>query len=296
MATLITAVLPIAIVAAVGVMVGRAFEIDQTTLARINIYAMLPALVFISLAKTTLNLSSAIAIIATFLINTGLLYLIAVGLSRWLQLAGDERKSLIATTIFANVGNMGLPFVLFALGDAGLERAVVYLVGSSVMIASVFPIILKGAGLRAGARFTLRLPVFWAAMTGLGWRLVNLPLPETIDRGLTLLGNGAIPLALLTLGIQLSQTKFVFGRFELVCATIRLIVSPLMVYGLGHALSLESLDLQVVMLQAAMPTAVNSLIWVTELGGNPVRVARTIILSTLLSFITLPGVLWLSGQ
>ena len=296
MATLITAVLPIAIVAAVGVMVGRAFEIDQTTLARINIYAMLPALVFISLAKTTLNLSSAIAIIATFLINTGLLYLIAVGLSRWLQLAGDERKRLLATTIFANVGNMGLPFVLFALGDAGLERAVVYLVGSSVMIASVFPIILKGAGLRAGARFTLRLPVFWAAMTGLGWRLVNLPLPETGDRGLTLLGNGAIPLALLTLGIQLSQTKFVFGRFELVCATIRLIVSPLMVYGLGHALSLESLDLQVVMLQAAMPTAVNSLIWVTELGGNPVRVARIIVLSTLLSFITLPGVLWLSGQ
>ena len=120
MATLITAVLPIAIAAAVGVMVGRAFEIDQTTLARINIYAMLPALVFISLAKTTLNLSSAIAIIATFLINTGLLYLIAVGLSRWLQLAGDELKSLIATTIFAYVGNMGLPFVLFSLGVAVL--------------------------------------------------------------------------------------------------------------------------------------------------------------------------------
>jgi len=49
-------------------------------------------------------------------------------------------------------------------------------------------------------------------------------------------------------------------------------------------------------LQAAMPVAVNSLIWVTELGGDTVRVARTIVISTLLSLGTLPIVLWLSNR
>lgn len=83
---------------------------------------------------------------------------VAIALSRGLKFSANERKSLVATTVFANVGNMGLPFVLFALGEAGLERAVVYLVGSSLLIATVFPIVLKGEGIKAGANVTLRLP------------------------------------------------------------------------------------------------------------------------------------------
>ncbi|MBE9139720.1 AEC family transporter, partial [Nodosilinea sp. LEGE 07088] len=143
MEILIAAILPIALVAAVGFGVGRKFDLDMPTLARVNIYALLPALVLSSLAETTLGWGSALAIVVTFFLNTALLYVLAVGLARHLAFSLDEQKSLIATTLFSNVGNMGLPFILFALGEAGLERAVVYLVGSSVMIASVFPIVLK---------------------------------------------------------------------------------------------------------------------------------------------------------
>lgn len=189
---------------------------------------------------------------------------------------------------------MGLPFVLFSLGEAGLERAIVYLVGSVLTIASLFPILLKGAGIGAGLGLTLRLPTFWAVLAGVGLQAGGWVLPEAIARGLTLLGEGAIPLALLTLGIQLSRTQFAFGRYELLGAGLRLLVSPLLAYGIGRVLGLEALDLQVLVLQAAMPVAVNSLIWVTELGGDTVRVARTIVLSTFLSFFTLPVVLWLS--
>jgi len=295
MAVLIAAVLPIALVALVGFAIGRAFPLDMQTLARVNIYAMLPALVLISLAETTLALGSALTIVATFLLNTALLYLVAVGIGRSLKFSPDEQKSLMATTLFANVGNMGLPFVLFALGEAGLERAVVYLIGSSLMIASLFPILLKGAGLRAGVKLTLRLPVFWAAMVGLALQAADGALPESMQRGIALLGDGAIPLALLTLGIQLARTQLAFGRYELLGAGLRLVVSPLLAYGVGRGVGLAGLDLQVVVLQAAMPVAVNSLIWVTELGGDAVRVGRTIVLSTFLSFFTLPVVLWLSG-
>ncbi|MEO1133706.1 MAG: AEC family transporter, partial [Cyanobacteria bacterium J06639_1] len=104
-----------------------------------------------------------------------------------------------------------------------------------------------------------------------------------------------VSLALLILGIQLSRTRFAFGRFELVAASLRLLVSPILAYGAGRGVGLTGLDLQVLVLQAAMPVAVNSLIWVTELGGDSVRVARAIVLSTLLSFFTLPCVLWLSA-
>jgi predicted permease len=294
MTILISAVLPIALVALVGVWVGRTFELDLKTLARLNIYALLPALVLTSLVETTLALGNAIAIILAFLCTTALLYLLAIGLGRSLNFSSDAQKSLIATTLFANVGNMGLPFILFSLGEAGLERAVVYLVASSLMIASVFPIVLKGAGIRAGLRFTLRLPVLWAVPTGLALQSWGEDLPEAIERGVTLLAGGAIPIALLTLGIQLSHTQFVFGRYEWFGAGIRLLVSPMIAFGMGQLLGLKALELQVLVLQSAMPVAVNSLIWVTELGGDTVRVARTIVLSTLLSFITLPTLLWLT--
>ncbi|NES00827.1 MAG: AEC family transporter, partial [Symploca sp. SIO1B1] len=55
---------------------------------------------------------------------------------------------------------------------------------------------------------------------------------------------------------------------------------------------LEGLDLQVLVLQAAMPTAVNTIVLVT-FGGDAPRVARTVVVSTLMSFVTLPLVLWI---
>lgn len=296
MGILVSAILPIALVALVGVWVGRMFTLERQTLARLSIYALVPALVLHSLAKTTLELGDAIAILTAFIIHTSFLYLIAVTLGKVLKFSSDEKKSLIATTIFANVGNMGLPFVLFSLGEAGLERAIVYLVGSSLMTASVFPIVLKGEGVLKGLRYTACLPVLWAAIAGLVLQGSGSILPIPIERGVTLLSEGAIPVALLMLGIQLSETPFIFGRYELLGAGLRLIISPVLAFNIANLVGLTGIDRQVVVLQAAMPVAVNSLIWVTELGGDTVRVARTIVISTLLSLGTLPVVLWLSSR
>lgn len=295
MGILISAVLPIALVALVGVWVGHRFALERQTLARLSIYALVPALVLHSLAQTTLALGNAIAILSAFILHTFLLYLLALILGRLLKFSSDQKKSLIATTIFANVGNMGLPFVLFSLGEAGLERAIVYLVGSSLMTASVFPIVLKGEGILKGLRYTACLPVLWAAIAGITLQSTQTTLPLPVERGVTLLSDGAIPVALLMLGIQLSETPFVFGRYELMGAGLRLIVSPLLAFNIANLVGLTDIDRQVVVLQAAMPVAVNSLIWVTELGGDTVRVARTIVVSTLLSLGTLPIVLWLSS-
>lgn len=296
MEILISAVLPIALVACVGVIVGRAFHLERQTLAKLSIYALVPALVLDSLAKTTLAFGDAIAILITFLIHTTLLYLLSITIGKLLKFSPDEKKSLIATTIFSNVGNMGLPFILFALGEAGLERAVVYLVSSSLTIASVFPIVLKGEGVIKGVRYTLGLPVLWAAIAGILLQASGTVLSLPIQRGITLLSEGAIPLALLMLGIQLSETPFIFGRYELLGAGVRLVISPLIAFNISNLVGLTGIDRQVVVLQAAMPVAVTSLIWVTELGGDTVRVARTIVISTLLSLGTLPIVLWLSSR
>ena len=291
MGILISAVLPIALVAMSGVYVGRLFELDLRTLARLNIYVLLPALVLTGVYGSSLPLSSAVRIVLGFLLNCAVLYGVAQGCGRWLKLPSDRRKSLTATTLLANSGNIGLPFVLFSLGEAGLERAVVYLIASAIFIASVGPIFLKGDGLRAGLKVTVNLPVFWATLGGLVLQRLAWQVPLALDRALELLAQAAIPIALLTLGIQLSRTRFAFGRYELFAACLRLGISPLSAYIIGRLLGLEGLDLAVLVMQSAMPVAVNTLIWVTEFGGDTVRVAKTIVLSTLMSLGSLPLVL-----
>lgn len=295
MGVLIGAIAPIALVALAGLWAGHTFDLDLKTLARLNIYVLLPALVLSGIYDTSLALSSALGIVAGFLINTALLYGLALGCARGLKFSPERRKSLMATTVFANVGNLGLPFVLFTLGEAGLERAIIYLVANALAIASVFPIALKGEGLRSGLNFTLRLPVLWATVVGLLMQLFLWQPPVALNRGIELLSDAAIPIALLTLGIQLSQTRLAFGWHEVFGASLRLIASPLLAYGVGLGLGLSGLDLQVLVIQAAMPVAVNSLIWVMELGGDSEQVAKTIVLSTVMAMGTLPLMLWLSG-
>jgi malate permease and related proteins len=298
MRVLISAVLPIALVALAGVWVGRAFDLDLKTLARLNIYVLLPALVLTGVYGSTLPLNSAVGIVVGFLLNCAALYVLANVLSQAFKLSANSRKSLIATTLMANSGNIGLPFVLFALGKAGLERGIVYLVASAIFIASAAPIMLKGEGITTGLKVTLKMPVFWAMLAGLAlqgasWQGFNWPVPPAADSALRLLSDAAIPVALLTLGIQLSRTRLDFGAFELFAASLRLWVSPLLAYAIGRGLGLQGLDLSVLVMQSAMPVAVNTLIWVAELGGDTAQVAKTIVLSTVMSFVSLPVVLWL---
>ncbi|MEO0768840.1 MAG: AEC family transporter [Cyanobacteria bacterium J06649_4] len=293
---LIEAVFPIALVALSGVWVGRQFPLDLKTLARLNIYVLLPALVLTGVYGSDLPLGIAVRIVVGFLLNCAVLYGVAIAAAHQFHFPSDTRKGLIATTLLGNTGNIGLPFVLFSLGEAGLSRAIVYLITSALFITTVGPIFLKGAGIKSGLKVSFKLPVLWATLGGIALQSLALQVPLPIDRALTLLSDAAIPIALLTLGIQLSLIQFKIGWYECFAAFLRLVVSPLSAYIIGRLLGLEGLDLAVLVLQSAMPVAVNTLIWVTEFGGDTARVARTIVLSTLLSFASLPTVLWLVSQ
>lgn len=284
---------PITLVALVGVWVGRAFSLDIRTLTRLNIYALLPALVLTGVYGSSLAFATTIRIVAGFLLNCAALYAIATVCAYPLKLTKELRKSLVATTLLANSGNIGLPFILFSLGEAGLERAIVYLISSAIFIASVGPIFLKAEGIRAGLKVTFNLPVFWATLGGIALQIFAWEVPTAFDRALALLSDAAIPIALLILGVQLSRTSLRFGVYEVFAAILRLLVSPLVAYIIGTIVGLSGLDLAVLVMQSAMPVAVNTLVWVTEFGGDGDRVAKTIVLSTVMSFVSLPIVLWL---
>lgn len=291
MAVFLSAIAPVSLIVLIGFLLGRFLNLDRQTLSKLAIYALSPALIGGNLYRSTLSLTSVLKIVLGFGIMTLLLYLLVLSLSRSLRLNPNTQKSLIATTLFANNGNLGLPLVAFTFGEAGFALAIAYLVASGIFIGSFAPALLQGQGWKMGLKLTLKLPLFWATLAGIILRLGNIQLPLRLGEGIEMLGDAAIPLALVLLGIYLAQTRFSLGRYELFACSLRLILAPAIAWGITHLLQLEALESQVLILQASMPTAVNSLVFATEFGGDATRVAKTIVASTILSLLTLPVIL-----
>ena len=293
MTSLLPAVLPVGLIILIGFIVGRTLPLQGSTLSQLALYVLSPALVVDSLYRTELSVASSSSLLMGFALTSIAIYALVGVINRLLKLPSALSRGITAIVMFPNNGNMGLPVATFALGAAGLDRAIVYMLGSIFVMFCLGPAIIRGKGIIQGLKLTLRLPLLWAILFGLSLRLLSFTIPWELDKSIQQLGAAAIPVALILLGIQLSETRFQPGIKEIILAIARLLIAPMIAYLIGRLLHLETLNLQILVLQSAMPTAVNSLILVSEFGGDKDLVAKAIVTSTLMSFLTLPLVLWL---
>lgn len=285
-------VLPVFLVAGAGYVLARAIPLEGRSLGRVIFYLGSPSLVFRSLYN--MEISSAL-LQQELLIVLGV-YLVT-GVLGWMIGADQERSRRSALTMssaISNNGNMGLPITLFAMGDAGLAIATVYYAISALLTNTlgVFVASSGSAPLGRALRHSLRAPVIYASVIGLLLNRFALPLPDSLYRAVDLMAGAAIPMMLVLLGIQLSATPF--NREQRVVwriLIIRLGVSPLVAMALCLLLGVGGLERQVIILQAAMPTAVVVTVLSTEFGAAPRLVAAAVLASTLVSMVTLSVVL-----
>lgn len=295
MSALLSVVIPAAVVVLAGVLAGRKLELDLGTLTRLTLYVFSPALIVDSMLRTELPAGEGVRIVAAFALLTALLYALVAVITKLGRADRPSRTSLMATTLFPNTGNLGLSLTLLALGQEGLQRAIVTYLASAVLVFGFGPALVSGEGLKRGLQTTLRLPLMWALAIGLGLRVASVDIPLDIDEGVHLLGQAAVPLLLVTLGIQMSRNRFAPRSPDALAAALRLGAAPAVAYVAGRALGLDHLALQVFVLQNATPTAVNALLVAAEFGGDSARAARAVVLTTILAFATLPIVMWLMG-
>ncbi len=295
MQALLNTVLPVALVVFSGYLLGKRIPMDLTTLSRLTLYLLVPALIFDAMYRAEYSREGLVGLALGFTLTYLLLFLAITGMARLLGLPPEAAKSLLVCSLFPNSGNMGLSLVYFALGEEGLRRAVVYFILSSVVMFGLGPAFIRGGSLKEGLLFTLRLPLFYTLLLGLLLKALGVSLPFRLDEGVRLMGQAAIPVLLLTLGMQMSQTRFQVGAFEGVASSLRLLVAPLLAYGVGFILGLPRLEHQVLVLQSATPVAVNAFLLTREFGGEALRVARSVVVSTFLAFLTIPLFLLLIG-
>lgn len=295
MAPLFSATLPVFLIALLGVLAERVLKPDVPGYIRLVLYVFVPFLVFHQVAGAGPGRMEVGRFAAAFALTYVLLYLAARALSPLLRLPPAKARTLVAAAIFPNSGNMGLSVTLFALGEAGLERAVVYFLLATFVLFGFGPALFKGGGVLRGLWLTLKLPFVWALFLGVGVAAFGLSLPEAISRAVVMLAQAAIPMLLLGLGMQIARTPFRLGGFELLASALRLVGGPLAAAAAAFVFGLTGLDRAVLVLVSGMPVAVNAYMLAAEFGGDGELAARTVAVSTAFSFLSIPAVLYVVG-
>jgi predicted permease len=206
-----------------------------------------------------------------------------------LKLAGLPIRDYQGALMFPNMGNMGLPLSLFAFGDQGLALAIVLFALSAIGNFTI------GTSIAAGTmdpRALARMPIIYAVALSLVIIVTGLHLPEWFENALHLVAGIPVPLMLVALGVSLSRLRARSLPRALFLSLVRLLGG----FGIG-LLVCWIFDLQdpargVVMLQSCMPTAVFNYLFAERYGRDAPGVAGVVLISTLLSFVTLPLLLW----
>jgi hypothetical protein len=281
---------PILIVVGLGVLVDRRFRPDPRALSTAAFYVFVPALVVDGLTHTDVQSGEVGLILLAEIGLTLILALLGWGVAR---LSGYERQlesAFMLAVAFINAGNYGLAVNEFAFGEAGLQRAVIFFIGTGITgnTLGVFLASRGTASIRQSLLNTLIVPLPYATLVGLAINLGYTTLPAPLDRALTLLGQAAVPVMLFNLGLQLSRTSFKGKIKPLLLATlIRLVISPLLAWPMISLMGLSGLSRQVTLIQAAMPTAVSTTILAAEFGGDTEFSSAVVLISTLASVVTL---------
>lgn len=276
-------ILPVVLVAGLGFVLARRFTLDQGSLNKVLLFGLVPALAFDSIMKTTLPVGDAIHLGVGYLATSAAIGLVAWVAARWLP--ARNRGSVIACAVVGNNGNFGLPIALLALGQPGLDQGIVIFIYSLVVMWTVGPALLGShGGVRETVRAVVRLPVLWAIAAALVLRVAGWSLPVGVLSAVELVAAAGVPMVLLGLGIQLGNAKKIHLTAAVLTATaLRVLVLPVLAFGVGRLVGLSGVPLQSLVLACAMPTAVNIATIALEYSDDAPTVASEVALSTVAS-------------
>lgn len=280
-------VIQVFLLIAAGFVFAHWKKISLSSVTEIIVYLGTPSLVFTSLVGKPLY-AADLAILAS---GIGAIYA-GVGLLVWLYFMAFRfhSRGFALPALFMNAGNMGIPLALFAFGQAGLQRATLLLVMCTFLQFSLGIYILQGRGNWAEI---FRLPLIYATLAALGFNLLQVKLPELWLQPLAMLGQATIPIMLISLGYRLHEVESLQWGHALGGALVRIFggfaVANLAVYLIGA----QGVNRQVLLLYGALPAAVINFVLTEKYRQDPGLAASIVVISTLISVLSIPLVLWL---
>lgn len=280
--SVIEVVTPAFVLVLMGFLFGRFADTDIASLTNVVVYLAAPALIFTSLASGPwINAEMGAMALGSLVLVLG------VGLIVRLIAAfyALELGALYLPAMFMNSGNMLLPLSLFAFGEEGLRLSVVVFVTVAVLQSSLGVIIASG---RLAPQEILRLPYVYAVAAAFAVHTWGIELSPSISRPVSLLGDMAVPLMLLALGLRLRSVEIHAWRQPLLVSLARIGGGYLVALAFIEFTGLSGVARSCLILAAVMPSAVINFVFAEKYANEAGDVATAIAVSTVVSLITTP--------
>jgi len=303
-------VIPIFLLIFLGYILNKKFNVDINTLTKANFYIFLPVFIFTNIYATKIPLEMIKVFIFAILV---LVLNVIIGnlISAKMSYETGKKFAFLNSIMFYNSGNVGVPLITLVFSRAPyiIEGATPYLdlaLTTQITVLVVQNITTSTFGFFNAGRATLHwkdsikkifsMPVVYAIPSALIFKLVPYDLTNIpIWKGLEYIRNGLISIALITLGVQLSRTKFQFGNKDAyIGAFIRLIGGPIIAFILIKIMGFSGIIAQALMISTSVPTAVNTALIAVEYDNHPDFASQTVLVTTIFSAITLPLIIYLA--
>ena len=220
------------------------------------------------------------------------------------RMDGTAQSVFALGGIFSNNVLLGVPIAKITLGETAMPAISLVLVFNALILWTLVTVSVEWArhrdlsvpGLAKTLRGVLTNPIVGGILGGTAWGFAGLPLPAIADRTLELIGQPAVPLSLIALGMGLAEFDIREGwRESVAIAVLKLAVQPLVVLALARIAGLPELETQVIVMLAALPVGANVYLMSREFNTLEGPVAASLLVSTGLAALTVPLALALTA-
>lgn len=300
-------IIPIFILIIFGFLLSKKFNLDINTLSKLNFYIFVPGFLFFNLYSTEIpkGMFKIITLIISFLIINAIIGLVVTKVGKF---ENGMTSAFQNSIMFYNSGNFGVPLITLVFSNYPfiVNGDMPYLnlaLTTQIMIMIVQDLTTNIFGfINAGGANThwkesfkkvLKMPSIYVVPFVIILKLIpydftKFPLWPAIGY----MKNGLISIALITLGVQLAKTKYNFkNKAVYISVFIRLIIGPIIAYLLIIIFGFQGIVAQTIMISSSVPTAVTTALIAVECDNFPDFTSQSVMLSTLLSLVTLTGVI-----
>lgn len=275
-------ILPVFSIIALGYFWGRRVNPDMGQVNRISMNVLAPALIFSALSSKAFDVRGDAVLLAG---SVGIV--LGSGLLAWpvARLLREDPRTFVPPMMFNNCGNMGLPLAVLAFGEAGFGPMVALFTISNLLHFTLGAWIIDHH-----ARFgrLLRNPMVWSTVAGFGFAILRPPLPEWLAAGFKMVGDGLIPLMLLSLGVRLIDIDWRDAKLGFVGGLVCPLTGLAMAAVLAPLLGLDAMQTGLLYLFGALPPAVLNFMVAEQYRQEPGKVASIVLVGNVMSVLFIP--------
>lgn len=275
-------------------------------LNRLTYYVGLPAYLFVSIAEASFGGGRAALVFAVMCVATFMTLAIGFVIAKLRHVSAESFGSFLHASVRGNLAYIGLPVVSLAIAahggaDASTLRQVALLaMAPLVVITNTLGVLLLliGHGKPGAAMWRtigwqlMTNPLLLASGAGVAFAVAGVHLPDLLFQSVGIVGQMALPLALLCIGGTLMVMPLQGKKANaFVASLLKVAVTPLLAWPLAHWMGLSQNEIRIALLFLATPTAAASFTLAGKLGGDEALAASSVVISTLLSVLSLSTVL-----